>query len=537
MSNIRKSIYRYDYRRAADQDSAAVVRRPVVVVGAGPVGLAAAIDLAQRDVPVVLLDDADRIGEGSRGICWSKRTLEILDRLGVGERLVAQGVTWKLGKVFYGDELLFAFDLLPEAGHKMPAFINLQQFYLEKALVDRALQLKNLELRWDNRLVGLDRLNDGARLTIETPDGRYRLDADWLIAADGARSTARSLLGLDFAGVTFEDKFLIADVRMAADFPTERRFWFAPTFHSGQSALMHRQPDNVWRIDLQLGPDADPVAEQAPDRVRARLEKVLKAHAYELEWVSVYTFNCRRLDRFVHDRVIFVGDAAHQVSPFGARGANSGIQDAENLAWKLAALLKGEGGGALIASYDLERIAAADENIGHSTRSTDFMSPHSSAERRLRDAVLALAPKAEFARRMVNSGRLSLPTVYETPLSTADTAPFAGTAKLGAPVPDAPLARPDGSATHLVENLRGDFELIYVKNGDAGNGETPSAPDGVTLAVIGEDFFDREGKFMQRFDATPGATYLVRPDQHLCARWRSFDAAAVTRAHARALAR
>src|SRR5271170_7225268 len=215
MTNVRKSVYRYDYRRSSDQGAAAVVRRPVVIVGAGPVGLAAAIDLAQRDVPVVLIDDADRIGEGSRGICWSKRTLEISDRLGVGEQLVAQGVTWKLGKVFSGDELLFTFDLLPEEGHKMPAFINLQQFYLEAALVDRALDHKNLDLRWKNRVVGLDRLNDGARLTIETPDGRYRLDADWLIAADVARSTVRGLLGLDFAGVTFEDKFLIADVHMA----------------------------------------------------------------------------------------------------------------------------------------------------------------------------------------------------------------------------------------------------------------------------------------------------------------------------------
>src|SRR6202789_2030122 len=396
MNTIRKSVYHYAYRRSPDQARATIARRPVVVVGAGPVGLATAIDLAQRDVPVVLIDDADRIGEGSRGICWSKRTLEILDRLGVGERLVAQGVTWKLGKVFYGDELLFSFDLLPEAGHKMPAFINLQQFYLEKALVDRALELKNLELRWSNRVVGVDRLNDGARLNIETPDGLYRLDADWLIAADGARSSVRSLLGLDFAGVTFADKFLIADVRMAADFPTERRFWFAPTFHAGQSALMHRQPDDIWRIDLQLGPEADALAEQEPERVRARLQKVLAPHDFELEWVSVYTFNCRRLDRFVHDRVIFIGDAAHQVSPFGARGANSDIQDAENLAWKLAAFIKGESGEGLIASYETERVQAADENIGHSTRSTDFMSPHSNAERRLRDAVLGLAPRPEF---------------------------------------------------------------------------------------------------------------------------------------------
>ncbi len=511
MTNIRKSVYRYDYRRSPDQDAGAVARRPVVVVGAGPVGLAAAIDLTQRGVPVVLIDDADRIGEGSRGICWSKRTLEILDRLGVGERLVAQGVTWKLGKVFCGDDLLFAFDLLPEEGHKMPAFINLQQFYLEKALVDRALELQNLELRWNNRVIGLERRNDGVRLTIETPDGPYRLDADWLIAADGARSTVRGLLGLDFAGVTFEDKFLIADVRMAAEFPTERRFWFAPTFHAGQSALMHRQPDNVWRIDLQLGPEADAAAEQQPDRVRARLDKVLAPHPYELEWVSIYTFNCRRLDRFVHGRVVFVGDAAHQVSPFGARGANSGIQDAENLAWKLAALINGEGGEALIASYELERIQAADENIGHSTRSTDFMSPHSRAERGLRDAVLALAPKAEFARRMVNSGRLSLPTVYDTPLSTPDAAPFAGAAKLGAPLPDAPLTRPDGTKTHLVENLAGTFELLYVDG--AADAVRPQAPDGIKLTVIGDRLVRSRGtvRATRRRDPGRGLSGPPRP--------------------------
>jgi 3-(3-hydroxy-phenyl)propionate hydroxylase len=534
---MHKSVYRYDYRRSRDQETRSPVHHAVVIVGAGPVGLAAAIDLAQRGVSVVLLDDSDRIGEGSRGICWSKRTLEILDRLGVGERLVARGVTWKLGKVFCGDDLLFAFDLLPEEGHKMPAFINLQQFYLEKALIDRASEIAHIDLRWKNRLAGLERRNDGVRLTIETPDGPYRLDADWLIAADGARSTVRSLLDLGFAGVTFEDKFLIADVRMAADFPTERRFWFAPKFHAGQSALMHRQPDNVWRVDLQLGPDADPIAEQEPERVRARLAKVLAPHEFELEWVSVYTFNCRRLDRFVHGRVVFIGDAAHQVSPFGARGANSGIQDAENLAWKLAAVLEGEGGEALIGSYDTERMQAADENIGHSTRSTDFMSPHSPAERRLRDAVLALAPKAEFARRMVNSGRLSVPAVYDSPLSTPDETPFAGTARLGAPLPDAPVQRPDGTPGHLLENLRDGFELIWVKGGADDSDRWQRVPDGIRRTVIGEDLFDRVGILAQRLDATPGAAYLVRPDQHLCARWRRFDAGKVAAAHSRALGR
>jgi 3-(3-hydroxy-phenyl)propionate hydroxylase len=529
MSGERKVVFRYQYARSPDQDVQATARHPVVVVGAGPVGLTAAIDLASRGIKVVLLDDSDRIGEGSRGICYAKRTLEILDRLGIGEKLVEKGVTWKLGKVFLGDELVYSFDLLPEDGHKMPAFINLQQYYLEKALVDRALELRNIDLRWCNRAAALEPHNDHVRLTIETPDGPYQLDADWLIACDGVRSSIRDFLGLGFEGVTFEDKFLIADVKMAADFPTERRFWFNPQFHSGQSALMHRQPDNIWRIDLQLGPDADVEAEQKTERIVPRLRKMLGERDFELEWVSIYRFNCRRLAGFVHGRVIFAGDAAHQVSPFGARGGNSGIQDAENIAWKLAAILAGEAGPGLLASYEQERVQAADENIGHSTRSTDFIAPHSDAERNLRNAVLDLAPRCEFARRMVNSGRLSVATVHDTPLSTPDETPFSGSAHLGAPVPDVPV-RAGSEQGYLLERLSGGFELLYVSDGGR-----PLLPEGIKLTMVGEDLIDSAGLFAMRFDATPGAAYLLRPDQHLCARWRSFDFGKVTAARDRAL--
>jgi 3-(3-hydroxy-phenyl)propionate hydroxylase len=433
--------------------------------------------------------------------------------------------------VFLGDALVYAFDLLPEEGHKMPAFINLQQYALEKTLVDRVGEIHAIDLRWKNRVVALDQRNECVRLTVETPDGRYDLEADWVVAADGVRSTLRDLMRLDFAGLTFEDKFLIADVRMAADFPTERRFWFDPPFHGGQSALMHRQPDNVWRIDLQLGPDADADAEQKPERVIPRLRKALSDVPFDLEWVSIYRFNCRRLARFVHGRVIFVGDAAHQVSPFGARGGNSGIQDAENLAWKLAAILRGEADVSLLDSYDVERGQAADENIQHSTRSTDFIAPHTEVERALRNAVLALAPKAEFARRMVNSGRLSVATVYDTLLSTPDEAAFGGSAKLGAPAPDAPLRRRSGSG-FLLEQLSGSFELLHVADGTR-----PDPPAGMHLTVIGDDLHDDAGTFAQRYDATPGATYLLRPDQHLCARWRAFEPAKIAAARERALGR
>lgn len=528
----RRTAARYAYRRSPDQDSARPVRHPVIVVGAGPVGLTAALDLALRNVPVVLLDDSDRIGEGSRGICYAKRSLEIWDRLGVGERLLGMGVTWKLGKVFLGDALVFAFDLLPEDGHKMPAFINLQQYRLEEVLIERAGEIPGIDLRWRNRVVGLVQGNEGVRLTVETPEGPYSLEADWVVAADGARSTLRSLLELSFSGVSFEDKFLIADVRMAADLPTERRFWFSPTFHSGESALMHRQPDNVWRIDLHLGPDADPAEERRPERVVARLERMLEGRAFSLEWISVYTFLCRRLERFVHGRVVFAGDAAHQVSPFGARGGNSGVQDAENLAWKLAAVLKGEADFRLIESYDTERIQAADENIAHSARATEFIAPRSEGCRILRNAVLSLAPTAEFARRMVNSGRLSTPTVYDTPLSTPDEDAFSGTARLGAPAPDAPLSTPSGEGGFLLERLSQGFTLLFVD----GEGEPPP-PQGGAVRVINRDLLDESGVFCRRYDATPGSAYLLRPDQHLCARWRRPDADKVAAAMRRALGR
>jgi 3-(3-hydroxy-phenyl)propionate hydroxylase len=511
--NTRRILYQFGYRRSADQDRASPARHPVVVVGAGAVGLCAALDLAQRGVPVLLLDDADRIGEGSRGICYAKRTLEILDRLGAAAPCLEKGVTWKIGKVFQQHDLLYAFDLLPEDGHKMPAFINLQQYYLENALVERAAELSNLDIRWRNKVVGLKARNGSVTLTVETPEGQYDLEADWVVAADGARSTLRDMLGLAFRGEVFEDRFLIADVKMKGDFPPERWFWFDPPFHEGHSALLHKQPDDVWRIDLQLGRDADAKAEQAPERVIPRLRQMLGHDDFTLEWVSVYTFQCRRLERFVHGRVVFAGDAAHQVSPFGARGANSGIQDAENLAWKLALILKGEAPERLIESYDLERSAAADENIGHSTRSTDFIAPRSAQELRFRDATLALARHAPFAKRMVNSGRLSMPSIYETPLSTPDQDPWSGSARLGAPLPDAPLRDRNGRPLWLLEAVKGEETIIHVPNGE-------SPPTGSRVLVIGDDLIDETGLFAQRFDASPGSTYLVRPDQHLAARWR-----------------
>jgi 3-(3-hydroxy-phenyl)propionate hydroxylase len=536
----------YAYRRSPDQDGLPA-HHPVVVVGAGPVGLSAAIDLALRDIPVVLFDDDHMVSVGSRAICWAKRTLEIFDRLGCGQAVVQQGVGWNVGKVFHRDRLVFRFDLLPEPGHHRPAFVNLQQYHVEEILVDRLTALPAADLRWMNQVVAVTPLADRVGLRVDTPDGDYALTCDWLIVADGARSPVRTMLGLEAEGQVFHDRFLITDIRMKSDFPPERWFWFDPPFHRNQSALLHRQADDVWRIDLQLGWDADPEIEKTPERILPRLRAMLGGEAeFEIEWASVYTFQCRRMQDFRHGRVLFAGDAAHLVSPFGARGANSGIQDVDNLVWKLRLVLTGHAPERLLDTYDSERAAAADENIRHSTRATDFITPKSAISRIFRDAVLGLASDHPFARSLVNSGRLSTPAVLaDSPLNTRDAAEFAGAMVPGAPAADAPVTGP-GSRWFL-DYLHGTFTLVAfgaVVPPDAAallhrnpircrvvqvvaDGPEPHADSQVAIA-------DASGLLTKRYDARPGTCYLFRPDQHVCARWRRFDLDAVSAALARA---
>lgn len=522
----------FDYRRSADQDADSPVHHPIVVVGAGPVGLSLAIDLAQRGQRVLLLDNDHRLSTGSRAICFAKRTLEIWDRLGVGDAMCAKGVEWNVGKVFFRDELLYRFDLLPEPGHERPAFVNLQQYYAEAYLALRAAELPNLEIRWRHGVVACEPQAEHVALGIETPEGRYTLHAGHVAACDGSRSPLRALLGQESKGRVFRDRFLIADVRMAADLPAERWFWFDPPFHPNQSVLLHRQPDGVWRIDFQLGWDADPEAEKQPDRIKPRVAAMMKAALgrelpFELEWASVYTFACLRMDRFVHGRVFFAGDAAHGVSPFGARGANSGVQDAENLAWKLDLVLRGQAPRALLDSYGPEREYAADENILNSTRATDFITPKSAVSRLFRDATLDLAKQHAFARRIVNSGRLSVPaTLRESPLNTPDRDDFAGSMVPGAPAVDAPLA--DGG--WLLRRLPQGF-CALVFEGDA----TPVAAGAEGLVPVQVFALPCEGLAAQRYDARPGTVVLLRPDQHVCARWRAPTAADVAAALKRAL--
>jgi 3-(3-hydroxy-phenyl)propionate hydroxylase len=551
----------FQYHASADQgETNSQATHDVVVVGAGPVGLSLAIDLAQRGAArgqkVLLLDNDNRLSDGSRAICFAKRTLEIWDRLGVGEAAVAKGVSWNVGRVFLGDQELYQFDLLPQPGHQRPAFINLQQYYAEAYLLERAFAMPNLEIRWSNTVEALEQDDKGVVLGIATPDGPYSIRARYVAACDGSRSTMRTLAGLQTSGRTFKDRFLIADIRMKdsplANGPTERWFYFDPPFHPKLSVLLHRQPDEVWRVDFQLGWDADPQAERQPERIKPRIDAMMRQTlgreiAFELVWASVYTFTCTRMESFRHGRLLFAGDSAHGVSPFGARGANSGVQDAENLAWKLDAVLSGvlsaDATERLLDSYAREREFAADENILNSTRATDFITPKSAVSQLFRDAVLDLSREHAFARSLVNSGRLSVPCVLRSSeLNTPDLPQdgFTAVVQTGAPVSDAPvLAR--GARAWLLAQLGSEFTLLVygdVVPEQLTNGRWTCLlvhPQDSVLAPDAAGICDVDGLFAQRFDAQPGSAWLVRPDHHVCARWRRPKAEAIAQAMQRAL--
>lgn len=529
----------FPYVQPPEQKTGEVVRKKAIVVGAGPIGLTMALDLAYHGIPVVVLDDNNTVSVGSRAVCYAKRPLEIWDRLGCADRMIEKGVRWKVGKVFRDEEMVYQFDLLPEEDHKMPAFINLQQYYLEEYLVDRCRDFGNLiDLRWKNKVTAVTNAEDHVRFTIETPDGIYEMEAEWAFACDGAKSDLREMIGAEFSGKFFHDRFLIADVVMKADFPTERWFWFDPPFHRGQSVLLHKQADDVWRIDFQLGWQADPEEEKKPEKVTPRLKQMLGDTPFELEWVSVYQFACRRMNTFRHGRLFFAGDSAHQVSPFGARGANTGVQDVDNLTWKLKLVMDGKAPERLLDTYDEERIFAAEDNLKNSTRSTDFITPKSNISRTFRDAVLDLARTYPFARALVNSGRLSTPTPYiVSSLNTPDEDTFSGRMFPGAPCADAPI-RVDGRPGWLLNHLGGGFTVLHFSDGEAapaGLEALRNRPVPITPLVIGGSVEDTKGLVAERYDATPGTTYLIRPDQYVAARWRRFDPAKVEAALDRCL--
>jgi 3-(3-hydroxy-phenyl)propionate hydroxylase len=505
----------YEYRRPPELAGKQAGLVPVVVVGAGLAGLTAALELGSRGIRTLLLDEDNTVGASglsSRGICYAKRSLEIFERFGVAARIRAKGVTWNEGEVYRGEQRLYRFNLQPERDQKFPAFVNLQQFYVEQFLVERVQEVAGVDLRWRNKVVAVRQEKDAVALEVETPDGVYSLNAQFVIAADGGHSTVRELIGAEDEERSFyEDRWCIADVRIDTREEPVRKAYLDGIPTQGGAIWYHQMADGIWRTDWQIGhlPDAD--AEATPERATERLRKLIRPGVrFELIWVGPWRFKKRLLKRFVHGRIVFAGDAAHEHSPFGARGGNSAIQDANNLAWKLALVLQGKAHPDLLQTYEAERHHAARDNTENATRSAIFIGPASDGQRLFRDAILDLAQRDEWARAWVNVGRLTVATCYDASGLNRERGDF--DSSLACPGAAAPDARFGGG--FFVDEVQGQFTAAYfgAPGGEAGE---------KTL------FVPREGNetLFDRYGVKDCATYAFRPDGHVLARCTGIDAA------------
>lgn len=527
------------------------LRHPVVIVGAGLTGLTAACDCALRGIPAVVLDEDDTVGvrgAASRGICYAQKSLEIYKRLGILDRMLAKGIQWSVGRTFAGNDEVYSFDLKRMQTHSVseqPPFINLQQFYLEWFLVERIYELGLVELRWKNRLIEIAPNEDHVVLTVVTPSGPYTLEASWVIDCCGAHSVIRDKLGVRATGSKIPDRWCISDVRFEREPPAERWTWIEAPFNENRAVWQHLMADRVWRLDYQMPADADPEAISRPEVVADRLHRQFGPDVkYELVWVGPYAYRSLCLDTFRVGRVLFAGDAAHVMSPFGARGGNSGIQDADNLVWKLALVLEGKAPERLLDSYAVERRQAALDNIRITNRTTRFLSPPTRVEKRFRDAVISLAREFPFARAFVNTGRLSSPTRY------ADS-PTAAGEHSGVHVQNVALTLPNGTRGDLVELLhwcdQAVLGFLYVDL----DGYLARELEGLEqrypirfLRVQSEEgrtctfptVIDDEGKLTAQLHAAPGAVALVRPDLYLAGTLEEPSAADIERALRKLLA-
>ena len=520
-------------------------KHKVVIVGAGPAGMVTALELARHGVPSVLVSADLQFSQGSRAIVFTRRSMEILQQVGVAHRITENGLPWRCGNSIYRGQKVFRMETPHDPDDRFFPMINIQQQYLEEYLHDACAANDLIDVRWGNKLVKAESIESSVKAEIDTPEGPYTLETEWLVAADGGRSEIRSRMNLKLEGSSYESIFVIADIRIDLPYPTERLAFFDPDWNRGNTILMHREPHGIWRVDYQLPPGETPEQALRPESLKQRIDAQLKMIGFEgtpweMDWNSVYSARTLTLPEYVHQRIVFTGDAAHLLPIFGVRGANTAFQDAQSLGWHLAYVLNGHAPEALMQNHSTERVGAAREIITEAGKSTRFMAPPSRGFRLLRDAVLSLSLTEEFVRPLYH-WRTSRPHEYShSKLNSPcdDNALFAGGPALGAPPQNLQLQHDD----YLLDHLGGSFDLVCAA-------DAQGVPTHITQAVtelqqqgfpikliaisaqphamVGAHLTlqDPQQRFQHRYAVPTGGAYLFRPDQHICGRWLQLDAA------------
>ena len=512
---------------------------PVVVVGAGPVGMGVALGLAHRGVPVTVLEAATGVSFGSRAICVSRHSLEVADRLGFGEELTRLALPWEGGRSFYRDVEVLRFRMPNEPHAVRPPMVNVSQSELEQVMADACAAHPLVTLHWGAPVARFTEDENGVDLEVETAAGHRHLRARWVVAADGGRSRMRELTGVRLQGTSDEGRYVIADIHWPTDLPAERTVWFDPPSNPGSTVIMHRQPNDIWRIDYQLDPGEDAEAETQEERICARITDHLAWLGHEgpwtLEWFGFYKAHALALDSFVHGRVLFAGDAAHLVPIFGVRGLNSGMEDAETLTWMLAAVLGEVADPALLDTYSAERHHAWEQNVANAGKSTLIMTPGSHGHQVTRDALLALATVRPEFSHLINPRQSSATHARRSPLTVA-AAPGTSGLLPGDPVGDRRIRLADGKETSL-DQVRGrGFLLVGVSLDPSALADAARLRDelaaalgteevGLALVAPGTDvppfvaeLDDESGELAAAWGARPGEMFVIRPDGLLLAR-------------------